>query len=100
MLASTGVVGNNEKKRIHPARWPGCPLAFRGDESQKSCPQNISRTSYSKTSPISLIIGFNYNRSLPVVMLYKLCGDEMRWQFAYIRLEIKLSSIVLAFLVG
>lgn len=33
-------------------------------------------------------------------MLYQQCDDEARLQFAYIRLEIKLSSIVSAFLTG
>lgn len=51
-------------------------------------------------SPISLIINYNYNCSLPLVMLYKPGDDEIRLQFAYIRLELKLASIVPAFLVG
>lgn len=92
-------MGNNKnKKGINPTRGLGCPLASECDESQKSFPQNVSRTSYSKMSSISLII--NYNCSLPVVMLYKLGDDEIRLQFAYIRLEMKLSSFVLISLIG
>lgn len=89
-------MGNNKnKKGVNPTQGLlGCPLASECDESQKSFPQNISRTSYSKMSSISLII--NYNCSLLVVMLYKLGDDEIRLQFAYIRLEMKLSSFVLS----